>query len=172
MMTSQPRLRGKGVSWLTEILYRVMASEKMPDEWQHSTLIPMYKNKGDIQECGNYRGIKPMSHSLKIWERVVANRLRGTVTMSDQQFGFMPGSSTTDAIFALRQLMENYREGQRNLHCVFIDLEKAYDRVPRMEVWNCLREKEVDEEVIRLTRDMYEGSRTRVRTVAGVNRRL
>ena len=88
--------------------------------------------------------------------------------MSDQQFGLTPGRSTTDAIFALRQLMEKYREGQRNLHCVCIDLEKAYDRVPRMEVWNCLREKEVDEKVIRLTRDMYEGSRTRVRTVSGV----
>ena len=148
-------LEGKGVTWLTEILCRVMASEQMPDEWWHSTLIPIYKNKGDIQECGNYRGIKLMSHSLKIWERVIENRLRGTVTMSDQQFGFMPGSSTTDAIFALRLLMEKCREGQRNLHSVFIDLEKAYDPVPRMEVWNCLREKEVDEKVIRLIQDTY-----------------
>ena len=134
-------LGGKGVTWLTEILCGVMASEKMPDEWRHSTLIQIYKNKGDIQECGNYRGIKLMSHSLKISERVIENRLRGTVTMSDQQFGFMPGRSTTDAIFALRQLMEKCREGQRHLHCVFIDVEKAYDRVPQMEVWNCLREK-------------------------------
>ena len=39
-------LEGKGVTWLTEILCRVMASEKMPDEWRHSTLIPIYKNKG------------------------------------------------------------------------------------------------------------------------------
>ena len=109
-----------------------------------------------------------MSHSLKTLERVISNRLRGTVTMSDQQFGFMPGRSTTDAIFALRQLMEKYREGQRNLHCVFIDLEKAYDQVPQMGVWNCLREKGVDEKVIRLIQDMYEGSRTRVRTVARV----
>ena len=165
-------LEGKGVTWLTEILYRIMASEKMPDEWRRSTLRPIYKNKGDIQECGNYRGIKLMSNSLKIWERVIENRLRGTVTMSDQQFGFMPGRSTTDAIFALRQLMEKYQKGQRSLHCVFIDLEKAYDRVPRMEVWNCLREKEVDEKVIRLIQDMYEGSRTRIRTVAGVTEDL
>ena len=161
-------LEGKGVTWLTEILCRLIASEKMPDEWRHSKLIPIYKNKGDIQECGNYRGIKLMSHSLKISERVIENRLRGTVTMSDQQFGFMPGRSTTDAIFALMQLMEKCREVQRNLHCVFIDLEKAYDRGPQMEVWNCLREKGVGEKVIRLIQDMYEGSRTRVRTVAGV----
>ena len=49
----------------------------------------------------------------------------------------MPGKSAADTIFALRQLIERY-QGQVPLHCVFIDLEKVYDQVPREEVWNCL----------------------------------
>ena len=55
--------------------------------------------------------------------------------ISKQQYGFMPGKETTDAMFALGMLMEKYREGQRELHCVFVDLEKLYDRVPREELY-------------------------------------
>ena len=46
----------------------------------------------------------------------------------------MPEKETTDAMFALRMLTEKYREGQRELHDVFIDLEKAYDRVLKKAV--------------------------------------
>ncbi|XP_047487973.1 uncharacterized protein LOC125038499 [Penaeus chinensis] len=156
-----------GVIILLEIFTKIMETEKMPDEWRESTLIPIFKNKGDIQDCGNYRGIKLMAHTLKMWERVIEKRLREKVDISEQQFGFMPGRSTTDAIFAQRQLMEKYREGQKGLHSIFIDLEKAYDRVPRTEVWNCLRLKEVQEKYIRLIQDMYEGTKAKVKCMVG-----
>ena len=53
----------------------------------------------------------------------------------------MPGRGTTDAIFAVRKLMEKHREKQKGLHMVFIDQEKAYHRVPRQEVWRFMRDK-------------------------------
>ena len=46
------------VEWLTEVFKNIMETEHMPDEWRASTLIPIFKNKGDIRDCGNYRGIK------------------------------------------------------------------------------------------------------------------
>ena len=88
-------------------------------------------------------------------------------TISPEQFGFIPGRSTMDAIFALRQLVEKYKEGQQNLHCIFIDLEKAYDRIPREEMWNCLREKRVCEKYVRLIQDMYKGSKMQIRCTTG-----
>ena len=57
----------------------------------------------------------------------------------------MPGKGTTDAMFALGMLMEKYRKGQKELHCVFVDPEKAYDRVPREELWFCMRKSEIVE---------------------------
>ncbi|KAK3535802.1 hypothetical protein QTP70_021115 [Hemibagrus guttatus] len=127
------------VEFLTSLFNRVLENERMPEEWRRSVLVPIFKNKGDVQSCSNYRGIKLMSHTMKLWERVVEARLRKVVEICEQQYGFMPRKSTTDAIFALRILMEKHRDGQRELHCVFADLEKAYDRVPREELWYCMR---------------------------------
>ena len=121
-----------GIKFLTRLFNRLLMGERMPEEWRRSVLIPIYKNKGDAQCCGNYRGIKLMSHTMKVWERIIEARLKDRVEISKQQYGFMPGKGTNDAMFALRMLMEKYREGQRELYCVFVDLKKAYDRVLRV----------------------------------------
>ena len=142
----------------------------MPEEWRRSVLIPIYKNKGDAQCCGNYRGIKLMSHTMKVWERIIEARLKDRVEISKQQYEFMPGKGTTDALFVLRMLMEKYREGQRELYCVFVNLEKAYDRVSREELWYCIRESGIVEKYVQLEQDMYEGSETMVRCAVGTTK--
>ncbi|KAK3562725.1 hypothetical protein QTP86_005722 [Hemibagrus guttatus] len=63
--------------------------------------------------------------------------------------------------------MEKYRDGQRELHCVFVDLEKAYDRVPREELLYCMRKSGVSEKYVRVVQNMYERSRTVVRCAVG-----
>ena len=75
----------------------------------------------------------------------------------------MPGKETTDVMFALRMLMEKYREGQKEFHCVFVDLEKAYNRVSREELWHCMRKSGIVEKYVILVEDMYEESETVVR---------
>ena len=99
-------------------------------------LVPLYKGKGDIKGCGNYRAIKLMSHTMKLWERIIEARIRKEVIIAEKQFGFMPGRSTTDAIYCLKMLFKKWTEEQKAVHCAFIDLKKAYNRVPREECGN------------------------------------
>ena len=54
------------VVFLTDLFNDILRSKKMPDEWRNGTLIPIFKGKGDVQPCANYRRIKLISHMLKI----------------------------------------------------------------------------------------------------------
>ncbi|KAH1219602.1 LINE-1 retrotransposable element ORF2 protein [Glycine max] len=160
-------LGDRGLEWLTELFNEIMRSKRMPEEWRRSTLVPIYKNKGDIQNCANYRGIKLMSHTMKLWERVIERRLRKETQVTENQFDFMPGRSTMEAIYLLRRVMEQYRMAQQDLHLIFIDLEKAYDRVPREILWKALEKKGVRVAYIRAIQDMYDKVSTSVRTQDG-----
>lgn len=101
-----------------------------------------------------------ISHSMKFQETTLEVRLRNEVVISDQQFGFLPPKSTIDALFAL--VLEKYREGQQELHCVFVDLKKkkTYDKVPRENVWYYMRKCGGAEKYTRAVQDMHEGSET------------
>ena len=107
---------------------------------------------------------------MTIWERIIDRRLREDISVGDEQVGIMPARGTTGEIFAVRQLMEKHRGKQKGLHMVFIDLEKAYDRVPRQEVWRCMRETGVSAKYVGLmiVQDTYEGARTRVKSSVGL----
>ena len=64
------------IAWLTNLFNRILKTKKMLNEWRNNTLVPIYRNKDDVQNCMNYRGIKLMSHTMKLWERVIEHRLR------------------------------------------------------------------------------------------------
>ena len=70
------------------------------------------------------------------------------------QFGFMPGRGTTDAIFILRQLQEKHLDRKLPLYFAFVDLEKAFDRVPRKVIWWAMRKLGVEEWLVKLVQAM------------------
>ena len=67
----------------------------------------------------------------------------------------------------IRTLCEKYREGNKPLDMVFVDLEKAYDTVPREVLWRCMRKHNIPAGHLRLVQDMYQGATTRVKYKRG-----
>ena len=76
----------------------------------------------------------------------------------------MPGRGTIDAIFILRQLQEKHLNKKKCLYYCFVDLEKAFDRVPRKVIEFALRKKGVEVKLVQtvIVMRLYEGARTRV----------
>jgi len=79
----------------------------------------------------------------------------------DMQFGFMKGKGTTDAIFMARQMQENFRVKSKKLYFGFVDLEKAFDRVPREVISWAMRKLGVEEWQISAVMSMYIGAKSR-----------
>ena len=105
---------------------------------------------------------------MKVLERVLEKRIRCQVSIDNMRFGFMPGKGTTDAIFIMQQVQEKHQAEKKRLDYAFMDLEKAFDRVPRKVVRWALRKLGVDEWLIRTVMALYTEDCTVVRTDAGL----
>ena len=160
-------LEDDGVEMMSELFNKVFEEEKMPSDWQESVIVPIYKQKGDPIDCANYRGIKLLEHLMKAFERILDQRLRKIIEIDNMQFGFRAGRSTTDAVFVVTQVQEKHLEKKKDLFFTFVDLEKAYDRVPREVVYWCLRKKKVTEKLVRVVQATYQDSKTTVSTCHG-----
>ena len=152
-----------GAIALRDIFRKILYEEKAPVEWGDSLTIPLFKGKGDALECGKYRGLRLLEHSMKIYERILLNRLKMIVKVDEQQCGFTSGKSTTDAIFMVRMLQEKYCRKKKKLYLVFVDLEKAFDKVPRKAIRWALRRQLVPEKLINQVMCLYEHSTSRAK---------
>ena len=71
---------------------------------------------------------------------------------------FISGKITSGELFALHLPMQKYRKGRKELHCVFLDLQKAYDRVLKDELWYCMRKLRTKEKYANLDQGTYTNS--------------
>ena len=119
-------------------------------------IIPIFK-KGDCKQCTNYRGISLLSLPGKVYAKCLARKCREIVEskLEDGQCGFRLGSSTTDQIFTLKQIFEKSWEYGKDLFACFVDLEKAYDRVPRDKLWKVLQEYGINGQLLHTIKSFY-----------------
>ena len=126
---------------MAEICQRILDGFGMPVEWALSIVVPIFKGKGDIRNCNCYGDVKLLEHGMKVMERVLEKRLCRIVSVDETQFGFMPERGIIDAVFILRRMQEEYHAKGKQLYMCYVDLEKAFDRVPRNVLEWAMRKK-------------------------------
>lgn len=119
-----------GITILTTLFNCIITENKVPAAWSTSITIAIWKSKGDMADCSNYSPIRFLCHTMKIFERIMDSQLHNIATITPNQCSVDKGSETRDTIHAARLLMEKLWEKKLTLRLTFLDLEKAFDRVP------------------------------------------
>ena len=151
---------------MIDLINNIVKEGWIPDDWRKSILVPVCKVKGDPFVCGSYRAIKLLEQPMKVLEIVLENNIRCQVSIDSMQVGFMSGNWTTYTIFIMWQVQEKHQTKKKKLYYAFVDLEKAFDRVPREVVRCALRRLVVDEWLIRTVMALDTEACTVVRTDA------
>ena len=106
--------------------------------------------------------MKLVEHVMKVVEWMFEKILCGIVPVDEMQLGFLPENGTIDAAFILRRMQEEYHVKGQKLYLGFVNLEKAFDRVPRKLLEWAMRKKGMPEVLVRQVTSLYERARTRV----------
>ena len=132
-------------------------SEVPPKQWMMG-LLRILPKKGDLSLPGNYRGIMLLETAYKIVSILLLNRLRPIAESLDheQQCGFRPGRGCNDAVFTVKMAMKKRREHSKETWILFLDLVKAFDRVPRELLWQLLEKFGVPPKLVRLLKALHK----------------
>ena len=147
-----------------QLLGDIWAKGSVVDDWRNAVVVPVPK-KGDLRCCDNWRGISLLDVAGKVFVRVMQDRLQvmAEEILPDSQCGFRRGRGCTDMIFCARQLVEKTIEHNTSLYVLFVDLQKAYDSIPRTALWSVLDRLGVPPVMLGLIRSLHEGMIAKVR---------
>ncbi len=117
---------------LHKLFNSVLSRGIYPEMWARGYIIPIHK-KGNASDPNNYRGITISSNIGKLFNNVLNSRLTIYLNennlISEQQIGFRKKCRTSDHMFILKCIMEQYRQSKNKLYICFVDFAKAFDGV-------------------------------------------
>ena len=158
-------------SWM-----QTLPERGLPDQWRTSLVTPLWKKKGEATDPTMYRPISVLHPMAKLFSLLMLDRLSTAAEHSQppwravEQAGFRPRHRLEDHQLPMTYLLQAAAAGRGSLAVAFIDLEKAYDRVPRLLLWEVLaRELGVPTDLLSGIRAMYHDCTAQVRTPGGLS---
>ena len=123
----------------TSLFNIILNTGIIPNDWGVGIIKPIYKKKGSSEDPNNYRGITILSCFSKLFTSVLNERLKAYLEnknlLGNEQTGFRNGYSTLDNLFTLYGMIDILLFKKKRLHCAFLDLEKAFDKINRTLLW-------------------------------------
>jgi hypothetical protein len=140
----------------------------IPMKWGDSEVFVLYKGKGNITDPINYRGINLNDDFLRLYERLLNERmntwLRVNRPWGDQQFGFSSGVSTENAFLCLEVLGGLCTHVSKiPLFATFVDLQRAFPSMLRSKALMVLNEMGVPYDLLRAFASTFSGNSCRLR---------
>ena len=153
MFKTDPELAAKILKPLFE---KIWNNKEVPSDWTKGTIVKIPK-KGPLNDCNNWRGITLLSIPSKIMARIILQRITNAIDMKirKEQPGFRKGRGCADQIFALRNIIEQCTEWQRQLYINFVDFQKAFDSIHRDSLWRILRAYGIPQDIVLLIKSFY-----------------
>ena len=135
----------------------IWKEETIPEDWRKGSIVKVPK-KGNLTDCNNWRGITLLSIPSKILCKIIIRRIEPALDkiLRKEQAGFRRGRGCAEHIFALRNIIEQCTEWQRQLYVNFIDYEKAFDSIHRDSLWKILRSYGVPTKMINIIKQYYK----------------
>ena len=113
------------------ILYNAMLQHSfIPTLLLRGNISPLVKDReGDLADSSNYRAITLSSIFIQIFEILQKAKFGYFLPNSDLQFGFKPKTSTSHAIFSLKETVNHFSSNGSGVYLAFLDCSKAFDRI-------------------------------------------
>jgi len=149
-------LDDKNLEDVRTILNQWWKEENWPEEMDQARVAAIYK-KGDPEAPGNYRPISLLNTLIKLMLAILKKRIESNVEnqIGNNQFGFRKGKSTTQAIYIARRIQEFAERAGLRGQMIFLDWEKAFDKIEQEWMIKALNSFGLDEKHLRLIKRLY-----------------
>ena len=143
------------LSMLYELCFAIA---EIPDQWRSSSVIPIFKKKGNPNQCVNYRPISLIPSCFKVFEKILTSQLYSyfetNKLLSNCQFGYRQKRGTCAQMLNCLAVWNSFLSNNTPADIIYLDFSKAFDCVNHRKLWMCLSQLGIENPLLSMIQDM------------------